>query len=170
MAYNCVMKRHALSKIALLLPLAALLAGQSGAQSLESLKSPEDLQKLISSLDAELFDAYNRCDVEKFSSFIADGVEFYHDQSGKMVGKEKLAESLKNNICGGDVRRVLVPGSLEVHRMKGFGGVEIGIHRFEHPKSKSPVGEARFIHLWECKDGVWKITRVISFDHHTAAK
>jgi hypothetical protein len=30
-----------------------------------------------------------------------------------------------------------------------------------------PVGEAKFIHLWQKdKDGGWKVTRVISFDHH----
>ena len=32
------------------------------------------------------------------------------------------------------------------------------------------VGEAKFIHLWQNKDGVWKITRVISFDHQSLAK
>ena len=32
------------------------------------------------------------------------------------------------------------------------------------------VGEASFIHLWQYKDGAWKITRVISYDHHAAAK
>jgi hypothetical protein len=32
------------------------------------------------------------------------------------------------------------------------------------------VGEAQFIHLWQYKGGAWKITRVISYDHHAAAK
>ena len=67
-------------------------------------------------------------------------------------------------------RRELVPGSLQVHSMKGYGAVEIGVHRFYHPKSNTPTGEGRFIQLWRYKDGTWKMTRVISFDHHQAAK
>lgn len=87
-----------------------------------------------------------------------------------ILGKEKLTEGIKNNICGGDVRRELVPGTLEAHLMKGYGAVEIGVHRFYHPKSNSPAGEGRFMNLWQYRDGAWKITRVISFDHHLAAK
>ena len=159
-----------LSKIMLLLPLLALLVGRADAQALESIQSQEDLDKAVASLDAALFDSYNRCDLEKFSSFFADDLEFYHDQDGVILGKEKLTEGIKNNICGGDVRRELVPGTLEAHLMKGYGAVEIGVHRFYHPKSNSPTGEGRFVNLWQYKDGAWKITRVISFDHHLAAK
>jgi len=60
----------------------------------------------------------------------------------------------------------LVPGSLEVYPIKGYGAVEIGIHRFTHPNDPTSLGEAKFIHLWQLKDGVWRVTRVISFDHH----
>ena len=43
--------------------------------SLESIQSQEELTKVVASLDAALFDAYNRCDLEKFSSFFVDDVE-----------------------------------------------------------------------------------------------
>ena len=33
-----------------------------------------------------------------------------------------------------------------------------------------PVGEGKFIHLWRYEDGAWKITRVISYDHHALSK
>ena len=36
-------------------------------------------------------------------------------------------------------------------------------------KSLLTVGEGKFIHLWQYKDGAWKITRVISYDHHAMA-
>src|SRR5258708_26153118 len=160
----------ALSKITLLIPLIALLVGRADAQSLESMKWQEELDKAITSLDAALFDSYNRCDLKKFSTFFADDVEFYDDQGGVTLGRENLTESVKKNICGGDVRRELVPGTLQVHHMKGYGAVEIGVHRFYHPKSNTPAGEGRVIHLWQYKDGAWKMTRVISFDHHAAAK
>jgi hypothetical protein len=169
------MKRlFALLRMALLLPLLALLAGRVEAQavpSLENIKSQEELDKAIASLDAALFDSYNRCDLEKFSSFFVEGVEFYHDQGGVTLGREKLTDSVKKNICG-KVTRELVPGTLQVYYMKGYGAVEVGIHRFHHPghEDTEGVGEGKFIHLWQYKDGAWKITRVISYDHHAAAK
>ena len=35
-----------------------------------------------------------------------------------------------------------------------------------HPYTQGhgEVGEAKFIHVWQNKDGVWKITHVISYD------
>jgi hypothetical protein len=139
-----------------------------GVLSLDSIQNQADLDKAIGALDAALFDAYNSCNLEKFSTFFVDNVEFYHDQGGVTLGKDKLTQSIKDNICGGDVRRELVPGTLQAHYMKGYGAVEIGVHRFYHPKSNTPPGEGRFIHLWQYKDGAWKITRAISYDHHAA--
>jgi len=50
--------------------------------------------------------------------------------------------------------------------MHGYGAVETGVHRFYQPKTGSEAtGEAKFIHLWQNKDGAWRITRVISYDH-----
>jgi hypothetical protein len=102
--------------------------------------------------------------------FFTGDAEFYHDRGGLTLGSKSLTESIKKNICGGDVRRELVPGTLEAHLMKGYGALEIGVHRFYHPKSSTPSGEGRFIMLWQYKDGAWKITRAISFDHHVATK
>ena len=147
-----------------------VMAGAADAQSLESLKSQADFDKAIGALDAALFDAYNRCDLVKLRGFFTSDVEFYHDQGGVTLGGEALTESVHKNICGGDVRRELVPGTLQVHQMKGYGAVEMGVHRFVHPISKTPDGEGKFIHLWQYKDGAWKITRAISYDQHAAGK
>ena len=160
-----------LQRTLLLFPVLALCIARADAQALESIKSREELDKTIASLDAALFDSYNKCDLEKFAAFFADGVEFYHDQGGVTLGKQKLTESVKENICG-KVTRELVPGTLQVYPMKGYGAVEMGVHRFHHPghDDTEPVGEAKFIHLWQYRDGAWKITRVISYDHHAMAK
>jgi hypothetical protein len=137
--------------------------------ALDSIKSQEELTRTITALDAELFDAYNTCNLEKFGSLIDEGVEFYHDKTGLAVGRKPLVEAIKNNICG-KVTRELVPGSLEVYPIAHYGAVEIGVHRFLHPwtQDHGVVGEAKFIHLWEYKDGTWRVTRVISFDHGLA--
>ena len=160
------------TKIFTLLSLFALFAVYSHAQTfppLESIQSQQELDRVIAALDAALFDSYNHCDLEKFASFFADNVEFYHDQGGLTLGRAALTDSIKRNICG-KVTRELVSGTLQVYPMKGFGAVEIGVHRFHHPghENTEGVGEGKFIHLWQYKDGSWKITRVISFDHHAA--
>jgi len=107
--------------------------------------------------------------MKTFDSFWADDAEFYHDKGGLMVGRQNIVESVKNNLCG-KVKRELVPGTLEVYPMNGYGAVEIGVHRFLHPweQDHGVIGEAKFIHLWQYKDGTWKMTRVISYDHGLA--
>jgi hypothetical protein len=153
--------------------LMVLVSGAIGAQTIQgfdTMKSQEELTRAVTMLDAQLFDSYNTCNLEKFSSFFVDDVEFYHDRGGVTLGRKALTESIKNNICGKTTRE-LVPGSLEVYPIHGYGAVEIGVHRFHHPTTppeKDVVGEAKFIHLWQYKDGAWKITRVISYDHGLA--
>jgi len=133
--------------------------------------SQDDLTRKITALDAEVFDAYNTCDLAKFGSFLAEDLEFYHDEGGLSVGRQATVEGVKNNICG-KVHRDLIPGTLAVYPLKGYGAVETGIHVFCDPKSTETTGKcgdgsgvARFTHLWRNKDGAWSITRVISYDH-----
>lgn len=151
--------------------LCCVRAGAQTVPALENIKSQAELESTITTLDAALFDAYNKCDLEKFASFIAEDVEFYHDKGGVTLGREALTDSIKKNICG-KVTRALVPGTLQVYPMNGYGALEIGAHRFHHPgqEATEKVGEAQFIHLWQCKNGAWKITRVFSYDHHDSAK
>lgn len=154
--------------------LLVLLAYPSAAQNvlpLDKIQNQADLDKTVTALDAALFDSYNKCDLEKFATFFVDDVEFYHDQGGVTLGKAALTDSVKKNICG-KVTRELVPGTLKIYYMKGYGALEEGVHRFHHPghEDTEGVGEGQFIHLWQYKDGAWKITRVISYDHHSAGK
>jgi hypothetical protein len=130
----------------------------------------DDLYKTISALDTTLFDAYNKCDMEKFASLLADDLEFYHDQTGLSRGAESTVDAVKQNICG-KVHRDLVPGTLKVYPLKGYGAVETGIHLFCDPKKGTCAdgsGVARFTMLWEFRDGVWLLARVISYDHCNA--
>ena len=130
----------------------------------------DDLFKTIQSLDTQLFDAYNHCDLTTLGTMVADDLEFYHDKTGLSVGKAPFIAAIKQNICG-KVERTLVPGSLEVYPLKGYGAVEVGVHRFHHPKNpEDGLGEAKFVTLWQNKDGVWKVTRAISYDHEPVKK
>jgi Domain of unknown function (DUF4440) len=128
---------------------------------------PEN-QKLYDSivkLDSIFFDAYNTCNInlEKYSSFYADNLEFYHDQGGLMTSKQSVIDAKKKYICG-KVTRELVNGSIEVYPIKDFGAVEIGLQKFHN--NEEPIGTpskiGRFMILWENKNNAWKISRVVS--------
>jgi ketosteroid isomerase-like protein len=153
----------------LLLPL--LLGGRVDAEPRGTAAPDDELFRTIATLDTAVFDAFNRCDLSTFGRFFIDDLEFYHDKDGLMRSRQSLLDAVKANICG-KVRRELVPGTLEVHPMDGYGALEIGVHRFHHPgrDDTEPVGEGRFIHLWQKTDAGWKITRVISYDHHVVGK
>ena len=165
--------KHTALRVALIL--AALLsapAPRALAQSTQGGPALEELSRTLAALDAALFDSFNRCDLEKFATFFAEDVEFYHDKGGLTSSRKSFVESIRNNICG-KVRREVVARSLEAHPIPGYGAVQMGSHRFYELNAgpgAGPVGAARFIHLWQHRDGAWKITRVISYDHGPAAR
>ena len=129
-----------------------------------------ELTRTVAELDTKLFDAYNHCDLKTLGAMVSDDLEFYHDQTGLMVGRAPFLEAIQKNICG-KVERTLVQGSMEVYRLKGFGAVEIGVHRFHKAGDAGDVGgEAKFITVWQNNDGVWRVTRVISYDHESLTK
>jgi len=147
-------------------------AGASGgAQVKAAVASPGALFDVVAAQDKMLFDAYNHCDIEKLGTMVTDDLEFYHDKTGLAVGRKVFLESIQKYICG-KVQRELVPGTLEVHELAGYGAVEIGTHRFRHPgeQDHDVLGEAKFVMLWQNKGGVWKLSRVISYDHGEVPK
>ena len=146
---------------------------------------PSKLFETMRALDAQLFEAANHCDYEKLTAMVDENLEFYHDQGGLTLGRQAFLDSVKNNTCGVMIRE-LVPATLEVYPIKEYGAIELGVHRFHHPGHEKefpgakqlgmsrfldpgaaewPVGEAKFLHVWQLKDGNWKLTRVISYAH-----
>lgn len=151
-----------MSRLTLLMlaaPIAAYAAEPAPAGAVGS-----ELYRTIAALDEKLFAASNRCDLETFGSLLADDLEFYHDQAGVTWTAQALITATQQNICG-KVRRELIPGTLEVDRIEGFGAIEMGRHRFCKPDSDTCMGIARFLHVWKHEDGRWKLSRVISFGH-----
>src|SRR3984957_2635343 len=143
----------AVTRMLLFFALYSLGIGRVNAQTvpaLDKINSQAELDKALTMLDTSLFDAYNKCDLDKFASYFVDDVEFYHDQGGLTLGKTALTDSVKKNICG-KVTRELVPGTLKVYPMKGYGLLETGVHRFHHPghEDTEGVGEGQFIQLWQ---------------------
>lgn len=125
--------------------------------------SREPLYGVIAQQDSLFFHAYNNCDMKTMTNTFSDSLEFYHDVTGLSASKKEVLASTKKNICG-KVTRELVPGSLEVYPIHGYGAVEIAYHRFHN--NQQPVGTpskaSKFIVLWKNTDSHWQISRVIS--------
>lgn len=153
-----------------MLLLIALSLLSLNAQTSTGLPPSSELFRTIAALDRDLFEAYNRCDLPKFESFLVPDVEFYHDQGGPSTGSRTVTEAVRNNICGKTIRK-RVEGTIQIYPMRSYGALQTGVHRF-YPASdpSKPSGEAKFIHLWQNVNGVWKITRIISYDHVPLAK
>jgi hypothetical protein len=129
------------------------------------LPSQDPVYRAIAAADAGLFGAVNSCAMEAVADYFTDDVEFYHDVGGLDPDKATVVRKIREAFCGNKMRRELVPGSLEVHPVPGFGAIQLGTHRFLHPAEPNNIGEAKFIHVWRLQNGAWKLARVLSFDH-----
>lgn len=150
-------------------PLARRLAGAVaaallGACAAQAPAPPAEFERLGAALDGDLFDAYNRCDLERFGAYLAADIEFYHDQAGLMRGRERVVAATREHICG-KVRRELVAGSLQTFPLQGIGVVQLGSHRFCDVAAGRCGGVARFVNLWQDAGGRWQLARVVSYDH-----
>ncbi len=162
-----------------------LLTVLAGSTAISAPNGPSKLFETVQELDSQLFEAANRCDYEKLTAMVDENLEFYHDLGGLTLGRKVFLDSIKNNTCGVMIRE-LVPGTLEVYPIKDYGAIEIRVHRFHHPGHEKefpgakqlgmtrfldagtpewPVGEAKFLHIWQLKDGRWRLTRVVSYGH-----
>lgn len=126
----------------------------------------QELYAEIAHMDSVVFNAFNSRDTTTFKTLFTTDLEFYHDIGG-LTGYEHTVQSLRNTtVSKNDLKRELVKGSLEVYPVKDYGAMQIGSHRFCHTENGKPdCGTFKFVHIWKKKNGEWKISRVISYDH-----
>lgn len=122
------------------------------------------LEQAITRLDGQVFDAYNRCDLNTFASYFAPDVEFYHDTGGASFDRQTVVDNTRKYICH-KVRRELIPASFKIYPIKGFGAIEEGEHRFCQIASGQCEGVARFLMIWRHRDHQWQLVRVVSYGH-----
>ena len=130
--------------------------------------SAEPLFEKILALDQAAFSAFNTCgepgQLDKYATYFAKDVEFYHDKGGVTFTRDAMIESTRQNVCN-KFRRELVPGSVRVWPLPGFGAIEQGTHRFCHtPTTCEGIGE--FTLVWREENGAWTITRALSYAHN----
>lgn len=157
-------------KLPLLLLLPAIIPLPLKAQS-------NDVQKLTATIlhyDSLFWQAYNACDLDKLRTFLTDDLEFYHDKGGLTTPLTNFMESVENGLCGNEnwrLRREVVEGSLKVYPIPDYGAILEGEHVFyvlEKGKEERLDGMAKFTHVWQYKNNIWKMSRVLSYDHGPA--
>ena len=141
-------------------------------------QSPGQVTETILHLDSAFWKAYNNCDTSDYIKYLTGDVEFYHDKGGITSGAAALIESLEKNLCSNasyKLRREAVAGTVKVYPMANgnniYGALITGEHVFyvtANGKPEYPDGHANFSQLWLLKDGVWKMARILSYNHHAA--
>jgi CubicO group peptidase (beta-lactamase class C family) len=160
------MKKHLL--FISLLFMTALLTAQVDRKS--------DLYKTIISKDSLLFNlGFNTCDINQFENLLSKNFEFFHDKDS-ISNKKQFLHNLRNGLCTSPTtfqsRRELLPESTEIYPLykieKLYGVIQIGVHQFfETIENRKEVfgSSAKFTHLWLLENGVWKLTKSLSYDH-----
>ncbi len=132
-----------------------------------------ELYDSIAYLDSIFFKAFNTRDLDKLKTLLSDSLEFYHDLGGVTNYTQNIDAFKRTFASERKLRRELVRGSLEVYPINNYGAVETGIHRFyatEKGQQEQLSSEAKFVQLWQRKNGTWKITRIISYGHQEFLK
>ncbi|WP_276090495.1 nuclear transport factor 2 family protein [Pedobacter sp. JY14-1] len=134
-------------------------------------------EKKVMKADSLFWSGYNSCDLGLQERLIADDIEFYHDKGGVTMGKTAMLASIEKNLCGPDyrLRRVPLDSTVKIHLLKSadtvYGALITGEHVFYLKPSGKPErldGHALFANLWLLKEGKWKMSRVLSYDHGPA--
>ncbi len=136
------------------------------AQEKKIAPTSQELYNEIAYMDSLMFAAFNTQDMDKFKPLFTEDLEWYQDNGG-LIPYETVFENFSNNFKKDfKLTRQLVKGSLEVHPIKDFGAIEIGVHQFRHIENgKEEIGTFKFVMIWQKKDDKWRISQVISYDH-----
>ena len=161
---------RALSQRAFILLFACLaFTTAARAQAAKDSNGPRELYERVAALDAALFDAYNRCDIDKVGTLFTEDLEFYHEKGGLTLTRDATLATMRKNLCAGGgyhLRRELVGERMEVRPIRDYGAVQTGEHRFyltQKGQKEALDGVCKFVMLWRKAGDEWRVSRVISY-------
>lgn len=143
-----------------------LLSFSVRAQENKVAKTSPELFNEIATQDSFLFQAFNTQNLDILKTFFSPELEWFQDNGG-LIHYDTVFMNFKNNFDKGlHLKRTLIKSSLEVHPIKNYGAIEIGVHQFRHIENgKEELGTFKFTMIWREQNSKWQITRVISYDH-----
>jgi hypothetical protein len=61
----------------------------------------------------------------------------------------------------------LLNSTVEVNLIKDYGAIQIRVHQFLESKKEGKKNWKQLLslHVWQKRDGEWKITKVVSYDY-----
>ena len=165
------MKRFFLS-LTILLAASATISAEDTEQQAAAKKKKEkatsgELFQTIARMDAAVFDAFNAHDVTRLMAMFTDDLEFYDDGDGGPKGVGQVKEDFGKVFARvPDLHRELVPETMEVYPLAGYGAIEVGEHRFCHEENgRADCGTTKFSMVWRQVGDKWKLSRVLSYAH-----
>ncbi|WP_259071751.1 nuclear transport factor 2 family protein [Mucilaginibacter sp. X4EP1] len=120
----------------------------------------------IAQQDSLQFDAFNSRNLDKLMNYFDTTLELYQDNTGVRnfeQTKQAFGGLFKMSYV---LNRKLIAGSMEVYPIKDYGAIETGQHIFSHVENgKLQSFTFKFMQIWQKKDGVWRVTREITYGH-----
>lgn len=138
----------------------------AGAQEKKVAHTSKELFNEIARMDSVMFEAFNTQNMQKFQLLFSEDLEWYQDNEG-LIPYKKVFENF-NNTFKRDYKltRHLLSETLEVHPIKDYGAIQIGTHQFHHIENgKEEIGTFKFLMIWQKKNNLWRVSRVISYNH-----
>ena len=163
----------------LLCAASGIAASPTSQTSTADVPTGHKLVEVITELDAKISAAYSTCDLNAMASLLAPDVELYNDETGRIVGRDSVIDTLRKNLCGGlrsavvKYRRELVAGSLEVFPIARFGALEFSkseIWADQSDGTSKPVVIVRALTVWELRAGVWMAARQFAYSHEPVSR
>jgi hypothetical protein len=109
--------------------------------------------------------------------FYAPDVEFFHDRVGRTLYQDAVITTFRNKFEGDYVerhqivQRELIPESLRLYPIPGYGVLEVGNHRFTVSTRESErvaaITVGTFVHVIKNADHAAQIKLALSYDHIT---
>jgi len=117
-----------------------------------------ELYQEIIQMDEIMFEAFNKKDSKKFKSLFTKYLEWFQDNGG-LLSYDTVFTNFSNMFTNENKQtRKLVNGTLEVHPIKDYGAIEIGVHEFRNMENgKEEIGTFKFLMIWKKQDTQWKI-------------
>jgi len=120
----------------------------------------------IAHMDSLMFDAFNSRNIASLKQFFDHGLELYQDNIGVRNYNETIEAFTNLFKMEYVLTRKLVPGSMEVYPIKGYGAIQTGEHVFSHIENgKYQKGTFKFMQIWQKKEGIWQVTTEITYGH-----
>jgi Domain of unknown function (DUF4440) len=126
----------------------------------------KSLYDIIIAQDSILFAAFNARNIEALKSYFEDKLEVYQDNVGLRNYEQTNQAFTALFKMDYVLTRKPILESIEVYPIKNFGAIETGQHTFCHTENgKLECATFKFVHIWENKEGKWKIIKIITYDH-----